>query len=134
MLYSCGYSTTGSLQGRLVQELHESSDVPFGPCGISEVKKFQAVLPGYQLDEHLKPLSSRVSKPKNTFTCIIMTIITLSSPACPPSLLVNSTAINARRDSIKIIPAGESLQAMHYTELFPRRVEVLQRLQQVLQE
>jgi hypothetical protein len=37
-------------QTTLVQELHESAGVPFGSCGIPEVKKFQAALPDYQLN------------------------------------------------------------------------------------
>ena len=47
----------GTLQARLAHELHEQAGVPLGPCGIEEIKKFQAVLPGYQLNvvskEHL---------------------------------------------------------------------------------
>ena len=50
-------SRTGTVRGRLAQELHETSGVPLGPCGIPEVKKFQTTLPGYQLNvvskEHL---------------------------------------------------------------------------------
>ena len=48
------------MQTRLAQELHETSGVPLGPCGIPEVKKFQATLSGYQLNvvskEHLNAL------------------------------------------------------------------------------
>ena len=48
------------MQTRLAQELHETAGVPLGPCGIPEVKKFQAALPGYQLNvvskEHLNAL------------------------------------------------------------------------------
>ena len=48
------------MQTRLAQELHETSGVPLGPCGIPEVKKFQAALPVYQLNvaskEHLNTL------------------------------------------------------------------------------
>ncbi|CAB4040226.1 Hypothetical predicted protein [Paramuricea clavata] len=40
----------GTLQGRLVHQLHESAGVPLGSCGIPEVKKFQAALPDYQLN------------------------------------------------------------------------------------
>ena len=40
----------GTLQARLAHELHEQAGVPLGPCGIEEIKKFQAVLPGYQLN------------------------------------------------------------------------------------
>lgn len=41
------------VRGRLIQErkakeLHRIADVSEGPCGISELKKFQAALPGYQ--------------------------------------------------------------------------------------
>jgi hypothetical protein len=50
----------GKVQGRLARELHESAGVPLGSCGIAEVKKFQAALPGYQLNviskEHLNAL------------------------------------------------------------------------------
>ena len=50
----------GTLQGHLAYELHESAGVPLGSCGINEIKKFQAVLPGYQLNivskEHLNAL------------------------------------------------------------------------------
>ena len=38
------------MQTRLAQELHESSRISLGPCGIREVTKFQAALPGYQLN------------------------------------------------------------------------------------
>ena len=38
------------MQTYLAQELHELSGVLLGPCGIPEVKKFQAVFPGYQLN------------------------------------------------------------------------------------
>ena len=48
------------MQTRLAQELHETSGVSLGPCGIPEVNKFQATLPGYQLNvvskEHLNAL------------------------------------------------------------------------------
>ena len=47
----------GTPQGQLAHKLHETAGVPLGPCGIEEIKKFQAVLPGYQLNvvskEHL---------------------------------------------------------------------------------
>ena len=50
----------GKVQGRLAHQLHESGSVPFGSCGIPEVKKFQASLPDYQLNviskEHLNAL------------------------------------------------------------------------------
>ena len=50
------------MQTRLAQELHKLSGVPLGPCGSPEVKKFQAVLPEYQLSvvstEHLNALGS----------------------------------------------------------------------------
>ena len=40
-----------------VRELHETAGVPLGSCGIAEVTKFQAALPGHQLNviskEHL---------------------------------------------------------------------------------
>ena len=42
------------------RQLHESAGVPYGSCGISEIKKFQAALPDYQLNviskEHLNAL------------------------------------------------------------------------------
>ena len=38
------------LQARLAHQLHESAGVPLGPCGIPEIKKFEAALPGYQLN------------------------------------------------------------------------------------
>ena len=42
------------------QKLHEAAAVPLGPCGIPEIKRFQAVLTGYQLNmvskEHLNAL------------------------------------------------------------------------------
>ena len=37
------------VQERLAKELHRLAGVPEGPCGISELQKFQAVLPGYQI-------------------------------------------------------------------------------------
>ena len=58
--YKSIVSRTGTLQDRLAQELHASAGVPLGPCGIPEVKKFQAALPGYQLNviskEHLNAM------------------------------------------------------------------------------
>jgi hypothetical protein len=48
------------LQTNLARQLHESAGVPLGSCGIPEVKKFQAALPGYQLNviskEHLNAM------------------------------------------------------------------------------
>ena len=38
-----------SLQGKLALELHARADVPLGKCGVAEVKKFQEVLPNYQI-------------------------------------------------------------------------------------
>ena len=38
------------MQARLAHQLHESAGVPLGPCGIPEIKKFEAALPGYQLN------------------------------------------------------------------------------------
>jgi len=37
------------VQQRKAKELHRDVGVPKGPCGIAELKKFQAALPGYQL-------------------------------------------------------------------------------------
>ena len=37
------------VQEQLAKELHRLAGVPEGPCGISELQKFQAVLPGYQI-------------------------------------------------------------------------------------
>ena len=46
-----------SIQAKKAIELHEQSGVPRGTCGIPEIKKFQEVLPGYQIvlisKEHL---------------------------------------------------------------------------------
>ena len=36
-------------QRQLAQELHDLADIPIGKCGLNEIKKFQAVLPGYQI-------------------------------------------------------------------------------------
>ena len=56
------FAPRGTLQDRLARELHETAIVPLGPCGIGEIKKFQAVLPGYQLNivskEHLNAMIS----------------------------------------------------------------------------
>jgi hypothetical protein len=38
------------LQARLAHQLHESASVHLWPCGIPEIKKFEAALPGYQLN------------------------------------------------------------------------------------
>ena len=50
-------SPTGTVQARLAHDLHDTAGVLLGPCGIPEIQKFQAVLPGYQLNvvskEHL---------------------------------------------------------------------------------
>ncbi|CAB3992512.1 Hypothetical predicted protein [Paramuricea clavata] len=58
--YKSIVSRTGTLQDRLAQELHESAGVSLGSCGIPEIKKFQAALPGYQLNviskEHLNAM------------------------------------------------------------------------------
>ena len=37
------------IQGQKAVELHELAGVPRGTCGIPEIKKFQEVLPGYQI-------------------------------------------------------------------------------------
>ena len=37
-------------QERAARELHEKAGVPFGPCGISEVKRFQKCLPEYEIN------------------------------------------------------------------------------------
>lgn len=37
------------IQTRLAQALHKQAGVPFGPCGIPELQKFQEVLPEYQI-------------------------------------------------------------------------------------
>ena len=37
------------LQRQLAEQLHKKADVIQGICGIEEIKKFQAVLPGYQI-------------------------------------------------------------------------------------
>ena len=37
------------VQERLAKELHRLAGVPEGPCGISELQKFQEVLPDYQI-------------------------------------------------------------------------------------
>ena len=38
------------LQARLAQELHQKADVPLGPCGMDEVKRFQTYLTEYQIN------------------------------------------------------------------------------------
>ncbi len=37
-------------QGKAARELHEKAGVPFGPCGIPEVKQFQKHLPEYEIN------------------------------------------------------------------------------------
>jgi hypothetical protein len=58
--YKCIANNQKPLQGRLAHKLHEAAGVPLGPCGIPEIKRFQAVLPAYQLNmvskEHLNAL------------------------------------------------------------------------------
>lgn len=39
----------GRLQTVLAESLHQDAGVPDGPCGYQELKKFQAVLPGYRV-------------------------------------------------------------------------------------
>ncbi len=39
-----------SAQGKAARELHQKACVPFGPCGISEVKQFQKYLPEYEIN------------------------------------------------------------------------------------
>ena len=94
------------IQTRLAQEPNETSGVPLGPCGIPEVKKFQATLHGCQLNvvskEHLNALI--YSGPEAEKHLYLYhhdnhyDVIT----SMPPSLLVNSTATNARKDLIKL--------------------------------
>ena len=38
------------MQTRMAQELHQNAGVPFGPCGIDQVKQFQAYLTEYQIN------------------------------------------------------------------------------------
>ncbi len=38
------------IQGKAARELHEKAGVPFGPCGIPEVKQFQKHLPEYEIN------------------------------------------------------------------------------------
>ena len=38
------------IQGKLAKELHDIANVPYGKCGISEIKQFQAVLPNFQIN------------------------------------------------------------------------------------
>ncbi len=38
------------VQGKAARELHEKAGVPFGPCGIPEVKQFQKHLPEYEIN------------------------------------------------------------------------------------
>ncbi len=38
------------LQGKAARELHEKAGVPFGPCGIPEVKQFQKYLSEYEIN------------------------------------------------------------------------------------
>ena len=83
------------IQTRLAQELNETSGVPLGPCGIPEVKKFQATLHGCQLNvvsqEHLNALIySGPEAEKHLYMYHHdnhYDVIT----SMPPSLLVNST-------------------------------------------
>ena len=37
------------LQQKAAEELHELAGVPLGPCGLSELQKFQDALPNYQI-------------------------------------------------------------------------------------
>lgn len=37
------------IQGQLANELHKKADIPVGECGIDEIKRFQAVLPNFQI-------------------------------------------------------------------------------------
>ena len=120
--YKSLVSRTGTVQGLLAQELHETFGVPLGPCSITEVKKFQAVLPGYQFNvvskEHLNALiySGSVAEKHlylyhhdNHYDVIT---------SMPASSLVNSTATSARKDLIKspvIRPGACASSAIHRT-------------------
>ena len=44
------------IQQQLALELHEKANIPVAECGIDEIKRFQAVLPGYQV--HVYSLES----------------------------------------------------------------------------
>lgn len=56
----------GAVQGVLATELHKKAGVPVGECGIEEVKKFQLVLPNYQLNVFAMDVAALVySGPEN---------------------------------------------------------------------
>ena len=45
----CSYKDGGPIQRTKAWDLHHKAGVPLTPCGIDEIKLFQAVLPDYQL-------------------------------------------------------------------------------------
>ena len=88
-----------------VRELHETAGVPLGSCGIAEVTKFQAALPGHQLNviskEHLNAMINSGPEADKCYTCTTTTINTMSLPACQPFSPVSSIVISARKASTK---------------------------------
>ena len=119
------------MQTRLAQELHETFGVSLGACGISEVKKFQAALPGYQLNvvskEHLNALiysSPDAEKHLNLYHhdnhYNVITSI--------PDFLARKQYCHTYKkgfDKINDHPCGDLCKLdLQYTELLSRRVEI----------
>ena len=50
----------GAMQTRLAQELHANTDVPLGPCGIEEAKRFQVYLTEYQINIVSKEYNNKI--------------------------------------------------------------------------
>ena len=48
------------MQTRLAQELHANADVPLGPCGIKEAKRFQVYLTEYQINIVSKEYNNKI--------------------------------------------------------------------------
>ena len=48
------------MQTQLAQELHANADVPLGPCGIAEAKRFQMYLTEYQISIVSKEYNNKI--------------------------------------------------------------------------
>jgi hypothetical protein len=112
--YKCIANNQKPLQGRLAHELHEAAGVPLGPCGIPEIKRFQAVLPGYQLNMVSKDhLNALIYSGPEADKCIYlyhhdMAYDVISSM---PAFLARNTAIRARRVTTKLLTTRVAISA-----------------------
>jgi hypothetical protein len=109
-----------------VRELHETAGVPLGSCGIAEVKKFQAALPGHQLNVISKEhLNAMIYSGPEADKCLYLyhhdnqyDVIT----SMPAFLARKQYCHKCKKGFDKITshaPVWQSVQAVSYPELFP---------------